>query len=312
MRRHDRQRQDGLCISLLEEAAIDGIPALIIDPKGDMGNLCLNFSGLSPEEFEPWIDAGEASRKQRSVAEHAEATAELWRKGLASWGQGTERLERLRDAAEVKVYTPGSQAGVPLTVLRSFDAPPAAVLEDRELFAERVEASVSGLLALIGLDVDPVGSRESVLLANLLQHAWLDGRGLGLADLIRLVQDPPFDKLGVLDLESFFPAKDRMKLAMTLNGVLASPTFGAWLEGEPLEIPKLLYTPAGKPRLAVLSIAHLSEEERMFFVTILLARCSRGSARSRAPAACARCSTWTRSSATSRPVEGTAVEDARC
>ncbi len=260
----------GLCISLLEEAAIDGIPAIAIDPKGDLGNLMLTFPGLSKEEFKPWIDPAEAARKGQSVDERAEQTAKLWREGLAEWGQGPERIAKLRESAEISIYTPGSSAGKSLTVLRSFDPPPDAVLNDSDSFREQVSSSASGLLALLGLDIDPLRSREHILVSTLLQRAWLDGQSLELADLIRAIQDPPFTRVGVLDLEQFYPAKDRAKLAMSINGLLASPGFAGWLDGEPLDIKKLLWTAEGKPRVSILNISHLSESERMFFVTILL------------------------------------------
>ena len=260
----------GLAIGLLEEAAIDGVPAIIIDPKGDMGNLLFNFPKLEAADFQPWVDPDEAMRKGIGVAEHARKTAELWKKGLASWGQDGARIQRLRDAVDMCIYTPGSTAGVPLRVLRSFDAPPPALREDAEALAERVQSAVSGLLALLDIDADPVSSREYILLSNILQHAWSEGKSLDLAGVIRAIQQPPFDKLGVFDLDVFYPAKERFTLAMAMNNLLASPSFAPWMEGEPLEISKLLYTDEGKPRLSILSIAHLSDSERMFFVTLLL------------------------------------------
>jgi hypothetical protein len=260
----------GLCVALLEEAAIDGIPALAIDPKGDLGNLLLTFPALQPEDFAPWIDAAEAARAGETPADYARSVAERWRKGLADWGQAPARIQALRDAAELAIYTPGSSAGRPLRMLRSLDAPSAAVAGDPEAVRERLLAAVSGLLALLGVDADPIRSRESVLLQNIVDAAWKAGERLDLAALIRAVQKPPFERVGVFDLESFFPARERMELAIRLNNLLASPSFGGWLEGEPLDIARLLYTPEGKPRVCVLSIAHLSDGERMFFVTLLL------------------------------------------
>jgi TPR repeat protein len=260
----------GLCIALLEEAAIDGIPALAIDPKGDLGNLLLTFPALRAEDFAPWVDPAEAARNGQTPAAYAASVAERWRKGLADWGEEPSRIQALRDAAELALYTPGSSAGRPLRLLRSFEAPPAALAADADGLRERLQATVAGLLALLGLDADPVQSRESVLLQNVVAHAWNAGRSLELAELIRAVQSPPFERVGVFDLETFYPAKERGALALRLNNLLASPSFGAWREGDPLDIAKLLYTPAGRPRLAVLSIAHLSEGERMFFVTSLL------------------------------------------
>ncbi|MBX3245829.1 MAG: hypothetical protein KF901_01465 [Myxococcales bacterium] len=257
----------GLCVSLLEEAAIDGVPAICIDPKGDLGNLLLTFPSLAPDDFEPWIDVAEAARRGQSVAERARDVAKQWREGLAQWGQDGARIARLRDAAELALYTPGSSAGRPLAVIRSLDAPKSA---DAESLREAVDAAVSSLLALLGVDADPIQSREHVFLANLLHHAWSGGRSLDLGGLVRAVLEPPFARVGVLDLESFFPAKDRQALAMRLNAVLANPGFAAWLEGEPLDVQRLLYTPEGKPRVSILSIAHLSDVERMFFLTRLL------------------------------------------
>jgi hypothetical protein len=260
----------GLCVTLLEEAAIDGIPAIAIDPKGDLGNLLLNFPELRPADFRPWVDPAEAARKGHTPDEHARATAETWRKGLAAWGQDGARIARLREAADVAIYTPGGSAGIPLSVLRSFAAPPPAVVADADALRERTLSAVSGLLALVGVDADPLRSREHILLSALIDRAWREGRDLDLAALIHGIQSPPFERLGVLDLESFFPSQDRFGLAMTLNNLLASPAFAAWSEGEPLDVGSLLFTPQGKPRLSILSIAHLSDAERMFFVTVLL------------------------------------------
>jgi hypothetical protein len=260
----------GLCLALLEEAAIDGIPAIVIDPKGDLANLLLTFPDLKPEDFRPWIDPAEAERRHVSPDQLAGQTAREWREGLAEWGQPPDRIARFRDAADAAIYTPGSGSGLPLTVLRSFAAPAPAILNDSDALRERTSAAVSGLLALLGIDADPLRSREHILLSHLVDRAWREGRDLDMAALIRDIQAPPFDKIGVMDLESIFPAKDRFGLSMSLNNLLASPGFAAWTQGEPLDIQRLLYTPAGKPRLSILSIAHLSEAERMFFVTILL------------------------------------------
>jgi hypothetical protein len=260
----------GLGIALLEEAALDGIPALVIDPKGDLGNLALAFPGLRAEDFEPWIDADEARRAGRSPAEQAGAVAERWRSGLGDWGQDGARVGRFARAAAVTLYTPGSQAGVPLSLLRSFAAPAPALAADPEAVRERAQSAVSGLLALLGRDADPLQSREHILLARLVAGAWARGADLDLPGLIRGLEQPPFARVGALELESFFPARERFVLAGALNNLLASPSFAPWLEGEPLDVGRLLHGPDGRPRIAVLSIAHLSDPERMFFVTLLL------------------------------------------
>ncbi len=260
----------GLCLALLEEAAIDGIPALVIDPKGDIGNLLLTFPELRGEDFAPWVDEGEAQRNNVSVDEHARATAELWRKGLASWGQTPERIAMLRSAADFAIYTPGSSAGLSLSVLHSFEAPPPEQRGDGDALRERILSTVSGLLALIGIEADPIQSREHILLSNILDSAWREGQHLDMAGVIRGILTPPFTQLGVFDLESFYPEKERRALAMQLNNVLASPSFATWMHGDALDIPTLLYTRDGRPRVSILSIAHLSDAERMFFVTLVL------------------------------------------
>jgi len=260
----------GLCLALLEEAAIDGIPALAIDPKGDLANLALTFPSLAPADFLPWVDPAEAERQSLTVDQLAEKTAGAWKAGLAQWDEDGARIARYRNSCEVAIYTPGSKAGRPLALLRSLNAPTKVVLEDEEALRSRVQGAVSGVLALAGIDSDPLQGREHILLSQLVLQAWQAGRDLDFPALIQGVQKPPFEKVGVLDVESFFPAKERTSLAMALNNVLASPGAAAWAEGEPLDIAKLLWTPSGKPRIAVLSIAHLSDAQRMFFVTTLL------------------------------------------
>ena len=260
----------GLCIDLLEEAAIDGIPALVIDPKGDMGNLLLTFPDLSPADFLPWVSAEEAARKGLSKEAFAESQAELWRKGLASWGQSPERIRALKASAEFAVYTPGSTAGRAVSILKSLSVPAESVMEDSEALNDAVGMTVTSLLGLLGIESDPFQGREHILMSNLLASAWREGRDLDLSNLVGDIQAPPFSRIGVMDLESFFPAKDRFGLAMRVNSLLASPGFSLWLEGEPLDPANLLYTPDGRPRISIFSIAHLGEKERQFFVSILL------------------------------------------
>ena len=261
----------GLGIGMLEEAAIDHIPVIAIDPKGDLGNIALTFPNLAASDFRPWIDPQQATAAGLDPESFADAQASLWRKGLDSWGQDGARIQRLRDAADVAIYTPGSSAGRPLSLLRGFSAPPPVVRQDAEAFAERVNATATGLLALLGLEADPITSREHILLANLLSHAWQQGQDLDLPALIGAVQQPPFAQIGVMPVDTVFPAKDRMGFAMRLNNLLAAPGFQAWMQGDPLDTASLLYSPSGKPRVSVISIAHLGDAERMFFVTMLLA-----------------------------------------
>ncbi|GJM41178.1 MAG: hypothetical protein DHS20C20_14600 [Ardenticatenaceae bacterium] len=260
----------GLCLDLLEEAALNNVPALMIDPKGDITNALMHFPDLAPADFQPWINANEARREGKTVEQAAEETAALWRNGLAGWDIQPDRLQKLKESAQFSIYTPGSDAGLPVSILASLKAPDIAWNDNRELLREKISGTVTALLGLVGLrDIDPVRAKEHILLANIFEHAWSQGQDLDLASLIMQTQAPPFTKLGVFDVNTFFPEKDRFELAMMLNNILASPAFQTWIEGEPLDVASLLYQPDGRPRHTIFYIAHLSEAERMFFVTLL-------------------------------------------
>jgi hypothetical protein len=260
----------GLCLAILEEAAMDNIPAIVIDPKGDISNLLLTFPELQAADFRPWINEDDAAKKGITPDEHAEKTAALWKKGLAEWGQGPERIRQLREKVDINIFTPGSKAGIPVSILSSLEAPPFEITDDAELFSERIESTVSSLLSLVGVAADPIQSPEAVLLSTIFKTAWENGQDITLETLVRHIQKPAFDKVGIIDLESFLPGKQRQALALRFNNLLASPGFSTWLEGPPLDIAKMLHTPDGKPRVSVFSIAHLGDAERMFFVSLLL------------------------------------------
>jgi hypothetical protein len=260
----------GLGVIMLEEAALQGIPAIVVDPKGDLTNLLLHFPDLLPSDFQPWVDQDAARREGVTVEAAAEKAASLWKNGLESYGLGKPDLEALRDSASFAVFTPGSDAGIPVSILASLSAPPIPWEGNKEILREKISSTVTALLGLVGLkDIDPVRSREHILLSNIFEHAWQTGKDLDMAMLITHVQSPPFEKLGVFSLDQFYPEKDRFELAMLLNNFLAAPAFQTWLEGQPLDIGQLLYTAEGKPRHSVFYLAHLTDEERMFFITLL-------------------------------------------
>ncbi|MGQ0604187.1 MAG: ATP-binding protein [Anaerolineales bacterium] len=265
----------GLCVTLLEEAALAGIPAILIDPKGDIANLLLQFPELRPEDFQPWVNVDEARRAKLSVEEYAAQTAQKWKDGLAQWALGATDIRRLRGAADFAVYTPGSDAGRQVSILKSLEKPELAWDDNQELLRERIAGICSGLLGLVGVEADPVKNREHILLANIFEHAWKNDLPLDLAELITQVQTPPFEKLGVFEVDRFYPEADRLKLAMSLNAIVAAPSFQSWITGDPLDIPALLHSPGdgmspGKPRISILYVAHLNDAERMFFITLLL------------------------------------------
>ena len=260
----------GLCIGLLEEAAIDKVPALLIDPKGDITNLLLQFPELRPEDFEPWINADDARRKEKTVAEFAASTAETWQKGLADWGITGERMKLLADHTAYTIFTPGSEMGTPINIMGSLAAPKLDWAVEAEAIRERIGGTVAALLGLAGVNADPVRSREGILLANIFEFYWQQGEDMDLEKLIAAITNPPVKKLGAFEVDVFFPSKERFNLAMSFNTLLASPKFQSWLKGEPLDVDQLFFTAEGKPRHSVIYIAHLSDSERMFIVTLLL------------------------------------------
>ncbi len=259
----------GLGITILEEAAIDNIPSIIIDPKGDMTNLLLTFPNLQTSDFEPWIEEQEAINSGKTIQEFAQSRAELWKKGLEQDFQDISRIEKLKNSADYTIYTPGSDAGVQVSILSSFKAPSKEVLEDNELLVSLINSTVSSILALIEEKADS-SSKESILLSSIFLNAFKEQKDLSLEELISLIVTPPFSKIGVFALETFFAQNDRLKLALKLNGIIANPAFSTWIEGEALDISKMLYDENGKAKVSIFSIAHLNDAQRMFFVTILL------------------------------------------
>ncbi len=259
----------GLGISLLEEAAIDNIPSIIIDPKGDMTNLLLTFPSLQGSDFEPWIEEQDASNNGLSVKEFAQNTANLWKNGLERDFQNASRIEKLKNCADFTIYTPGSDAGVQISILSSFKAPNKEVIEDNDLLVSLVNSTVSSILSLIEEKSDTT-SKESILISSIFMNYFKENKDLTLEELITLIVTPPFSKIGVFDLETFFAQSERLKLALKLNNIIANPSFKTWIEGETLDISNLLYDETGKAKVSIFSIAHLNDSQRMFFVTLLL------------------------------------------
>ena len=248
----------GLGISLIEEVLLNGTPVILIDPKGDLTNLALRFPQLSAAEFTPWVEGADPA-----------TVATQWKDGLASWQIDGTEIAKLQSKSDVVVWTPGSSSGRGLNLIGSLQAPRDA--SDPAARSDEIAASVGGLLRLVGIDSDPMSGREHIFLANLVERAWAAGQDLGLDQLVGQIFDPPFRKMGVLDLDTFYPPKDRSELGMKLNGLLASPAFASWGEGEPLDIAAMLHDPStGKARASVVTIAHLSDEERQFAVAKIL------------------------------------------
>jgi hypothetical protein len=260
----------GLGVILLEEALLSSIPVLVIDPKGDMANLLLNFPRLQPEEFLPWVDPEAARRKGLTLEQYAAQEAEKWRAGLADWGIGADRISRLQETAKFTIFTPGSEAGQPVDVIHFFEAPNLSWDQHEEALRERIGGMVSALLGLVGVEADPLQSPEHILLARIIEHAWRAGDHVDLPVLIQLIQEPPLQQVGVFDVETFFPEKDRFALARQLNNLVAAPGFEDWQRGTPLDVGSMLYASDGRPRASIFYLAHLDDSQRSFFVTLLL------------------------------------------
>lgn len=258
----------GLGVGIIEEAALDNIPSIIIDPKGDMGNLCFVDSDFSSKAFKPWVE-DEAISKEKDVTAYAEEISAMWKEGIESWGQSTQRVAKLQ-AVPKTIYTPGSSAGVAINVMSSLEAPPAEVMEDSDTFTSYLKSTTVSLLSLVGIDADPLESKEYMLLAQIITKSWINYESIGIESLIGKIIKPSFKKIGVLPLDAFYPQDARFKLATKFNSLLASPSFSLWLQGDSMDIQKLLYDEDGKAKIAIFSISHLNDNERMFFVTLLL------------------------------------------
>lgn len=260
----------GMGIILLEEAALKGIPAILIDPKGDLTNHLLHFPDFQPSDFAPWVDADAAKREGLTVEQAAEGAAASWKKGTERSGIDRERMVKLSNNVDYVIYSPGSDSAIPVSILSSLKAPRVDWDENKEMLREAISSTVTALLELVGFkNIDPVRSREHILLSNIFETAWSTSKDLDLESLILQVQNPPFEKLGVFAISKFYPEKDRFDLAMLLNNFIAAPSFGSWLEGQPLDIQSILYSPDGKPKHSVFYLAHLADAERMFFITLL-------------------------------------------
>jgi hypothetical protein len=260
----------GLGIVLIEECLAAGVPTLLIDPKGDLTNLCLTFPGLAAADFEPWVNQSDVAKAGVTATEFAEQQATLWREGLAGWGIAPDRIASLRQSVDFEVYTPGSSAGTQLNIVGTLQAPPGDT--PSEDTADEIESYVTSVLSMLGIAADPLSSREHVLLSALIQNAWGQGEDLDLATLLARVQQPPMRKLGVLELDQFFPAADRAAFAVRLNSLLASPGFATWMAGDPIDIESMLHTPDGRPRCAIVTTAHLSDEQRQSVTALILAK----------------------------------------
>lgn len=260
----------GLGIALLEEALMDNIPVIAIDPKGDITNLLLSFPEQRSEDFLPWINIENATAEGFPPSEYAAREAEKWKKGLAGWGIDGDRIKKMRESVSFSIYTPGSNSGIKVNVLGSFRCPSEKIINDHDLFLEKVQNTTSTLLSLLNIESDPLSGREHLLISKIFEQSWRNGKDVDLPMIINGIQTPPFAQIGVMPTDTFYPPSERFKLALALNQILASPAFNQWMTGVPLEIGSFLHSPEGKPRASIFTVSHLSDNERMFFISMVL------------------------------------------
>ncbi|MDO4642316.1 MAG: DUF87 domain-containing protein [Cardiobacteriaceae bacterium] len=259
----------GLGVTLLEEAALDGIPVIAMDPKGDLGNLALNFPARRPEDFLPYADLAALKQDGQTLEQWAELTAKKWGEGIDNSWQNSARQEALAATNPVHIYTPGGEHGLPLSLLAHLGAPDPEIRADRESYADYLEAIASALLSLVGENSDSFAPAQ-LYLTHIFRHYWDGGQDIDLAELISAIQNPPIAQIGVLPVAQVFPPKARDKLALAFNALLAAPSFAVWRQGAPLDCQQLLYDAAHRAQTSILNIAHLNDAERMFFVTLFL------------------------------------------
>ncbi len=257
----------GLGIVALEELARRGVSLLVIDLKGDMVDLLLNFPSFAGEDFAPWLPPD--ALEDGHASEVASKQADFWRQGLEGSGLGPDDLRAVRDGVQWQLLTPGAGSAAPLDILPALGVPDGWDPDnDPDGATDRVNGITSALLSLVGRGGDPLTDRDHVLTATVILDCWRRGRSLDLAGLLASLVDPPMDSLGALSLESFYSRDDRMKLVMALNTLLASPAFAAWTEGLPMDMDELLGD-AASPRASIISIAHLDERQRHFVIALL-------------------------------------------
>jgi hypothetical protein len=260
----------GLCIGLLEEAIKEDIPVIIVDPKGDVANLALVFPELSPGDFKKWVSPTQAQREGKDLDTYAAEVAESWKKGLNSWGISREYILSLQQKMDLRIFTPGSSAGMPVSIVQGFKAPGAEMARDEEGLLEKIRNTVSALLSLLGISADPLTSQPHILISNIIDHYWRLGRDLTLEELILNIQKPPFQRLGVFEVNQLMDEKERVELAFKINNIVAAPSFRFWKTGMPLSAGRLFEKKAGKVPVNIFYIAHLNDNERMFFLSLLL------------------------------------------
>lgn len=261
----------GLLLVLVEEALRASVPVILIDVKGDLSNLLLTFPELSAQQFAPWVDARAAARSGSTSEEVAQQLAVQWRQKLAEWRLGPDAVAAQRESVAGRVFTPGSQAGEPLSVLSSLERRSPLWDTDLEVAREALSASISLLLRLMGRDPDPTRSRDHVLLSIFAERRLRAGQPADVAALLEDVRTPPIANVGAMAVNDFVPKRDRQALATGLNPLLASPTFESWRAGAPLAVESWLAPRSdGRTSATIVSVAHLDDEERSLVLGLLL------------------------------------------
>ena len=259
----------GLITVLVEEALGAGVPAIVIDVKGDLPNLLLTFPSFDPGLLQPWVEAAGEADSAVSL-ELAMTRSEERQKNLAAAGIGAAELGRFCDTTSIRVITPGATAGESLHVLSALERRSSRWDTDPESARNALSAAVSLVLRLLGRDPDPAKSREHVLLSVLAERRLAAGHNADIGSLMQDLTNPPLSQIGALPLNSFLKKRERGNLAAALNNLLASPTFCSWRKGTSLDIADWVAPKNSKTPAVIVSVAHLDEEERVLVLGVLL------------------------------------------
>ena len=254
-----------LCKAIVEELALKGYPVLAIDPKGDIGALAIASSELY---FRPWSDL-EAEERGLDPEEYAEQLRRKYMEELSKWGVTPEKVKEYVENVKVTIYTPRSNAGIPLSIKPSLEPIPNVrklLEEDPSVVYDAIDSIVSLLLRLAGYSEK--SHQEQALVSQLIEYHWREGESLTLEDLISEIVNPPFRTIGSLRVDDFIPRKARLKLARALNVLLSHPSYRTWMEGETLDFDACFNR---KGMISVIDLRFMTTlEERRFFIGALL------------------------------------------
>jgi hypothetical protein len=262
-----------LAKAMIEEAALKRIPCVLIDLKGDLSSMILVPKALTKEEFEPWVTAPDPYERKIKAAEAADRHKE----GLEEFGVPLERLKDYREGVELKIFTPRSTKGVPISFSSYFEAPPDAsqlYVRDREIFENSLRSLTDAFLDRLYPGTKRVRiENERTFIYEIVKYAWLHGQSFvgreGIRKLLEKVEKPPFDVIGDgRTVTDFIDAENRRnRLLNKITTLLAGPET-MWFEGQALDMNLFLpQRESGTTPINVLNLSELDQfEDRSFVV----------------------------------------------